>query len=77
MAGRKAFEEISSNTQVRDFPDYYNQDIAELVKRIDELSELLEEKEEKINTLKSKFNNALNALRAEYLTKFEELNKKD
>lgn len=58
---------ISDSTPVHEFPAKYNDNNTTLETAIQDLQNQINQKQEEINTLKSKFNSALNALRAEYL----------
>ena len=64
---------IQDSTAVHSFPGIYNQNIETLEQEIASLHTTLNEKEAEINDLKTKFNSALNALRAEYIRMIDEL----
>ena len=67
---------IQDSTPVHEFPGKYSDLIAALNSRIDTLNSIIAAKDNEITTLKSKFNSALNTLRAEYLRMFDELESK-
>lgn len=71
---REALTHIEPGMPIRKFPDYYNQDLDTLVKKIENLERKISERDSEIETLKQQFNNALGKIRAEYLAMFEQLN---
>ena len=64
---------IQDSTEVHRFPEIYNGNIESLEREIASLHTALNTKEAEINDLKTKFNSALNALRAEYIRMIDEL----
>lgn len=74
MAERTPLTHIASDTPIKEFPGYYNQDIDELIRKIDELETAISAKDAEIRSLESDFNSALKKIRAEYLALFAQLN---
>jgi len=70
-----AFTKIENDTNIKDFPDIYNGNIDELIKKIGELETAISKKDAEIRKIKEDFRLALNALRAEYTQMFDQLNK--
>ena len=69
-------QKIEDSTPVHGFPEIHNANITELENEIADLNAKLEAKDAVIADLKTKFNAALNALRAEYLNMFDKLDNK-
>lgn len=67
---------INDNTPVHEFPEIHNQNISELEQEIATLNAQIAEKDNTIKKLQDKFNSALNALRAEYISMFDNLDSK-
>ena len=67
------FTPIQDSTPVSGFPEIYNENNSILEQKISSLEAQLEAKQVEINSLKDKFNAALNALRAEYLAEINKL----
>lgn len=74
---------ISDLTPIHEFPYGnsngfvgYNRFVEDLLAEIDSLRTEIAAKDVAINELKNKFNSALNALRAEYMAKIEDLKSK-
>lgn len=66
-------QRIQDSTPVHSFPAIYNVNIENLENEIARLQDELNDKQAKIDELKTKFNSALNTLRAEYIAMIEEL----
>lgn len=64
-------QRINDSTPVHSFPSIHNHNIEELEGEITRLNNVIEEKDAIIAELKTKFNSALNALRAEYSAMFD------
>ena len=67
---------ITDLTAVHDFPAIHNHNVQELEAEIARLHQEISEKNALIDDIKAKFNSALNALRAEYIAKIEDLKSK-
>ena len=67
---------IQDSTAVHEFPTIYNENIEKLERKIVDLEDEISEKDAKIEELKTKFNAALNALRAEYIAMIDDLKNK-
>ena len=76
MSRQQALDPIDESTPVSSLPSIYNEDINELKRMIVDLHQQLENKNQEITTLKNNFNNALNALRAEYTRMIDDLKNK-
>ena len=59
------FKSIQDSTPVSTFPEIYNQNISTLEQKISNLEAQLDAKQSEIDSLKEKFNAALNVLRSE------------
>lgn len=66
-------EKIQDSTPVHDFPAIHNGNIDSLEAEIERLNNVLSQKDRDIADLKTKFNAALNTLRAEYIAMIDEL----
>ena len=67
-------EEIDGETILKEFPEKYNADNKVLVDEINRLNDIITAKDAEIQKIKSDFSSALNALRAEYIQMFNQLN---
>lgn len=67
---------IQDSTAVHEFPTIHNENIEKLERKIVDLEDEISEKDAKIEELKTKFNAALNALRAEYIAMIDDLKNK-
>ena len=67
------FTPIQDSTPVSEFPEIYNENNSILEQKISSLEAQLEAKQLEIDSLKEKFNAALNVLRSEYLTEINKL----
>ena len=74
MADRTSLTPITPETPVKDFPEYYNADINELVNRIDRLTQLIGKQNQIINELQSTIYNLTGNVSSP--TTVEETNKK-
>lgn len=66
-------ERLEGSTNIKDFPEIYNNNISKLQTEIGRLNDLLSEKNYEIKKLKEDFNSALNKLRAEYTQMIDKL----
>ena len=64
-------ERIQDSTPVHSFPTIHNQNVEELESEISRLNQVISEKDALIADLKTKFNSALNTLRAEYIALYD------
>ena len=69
-------DRITDLTAVHDFPAIHNSNVQKLEAEIARLHQEISEKNALIDDIKAKFNSALNALRAEYMAKIEDLKSK-